>query len=292
MLNDDQNPNISSVSGVLSTLGIAPQTGKYNVDKLLEIAYSRRIINQTLLSKATVSGKEDFLANHLINKLDLAERWQDQDDKFKGFLFSHDDQSSYTQLELSAMKKLYQAVVGPKVDRAKGLLRADYGNTHYIMSLYMTTPSDSLSIALVDQIYDEVSEFYVLKATESNQLVFDLIKEKRDSLQKQINTVAYNIAGISDRNAGSFRTSSSVEAALLEQELRGHQVLMEEIIKNLSRAEYALETSTPLIQLLDRPSFPLSPLKSPILRNLVLSLFAGVVLYLMWLYIRLVLARL
>ena len=38
MLNDDNNPNISGVSGILGQLGIAPQTGKYNVDKLLELS--------------------------------------------------------------------------------------------------------------------------------------------------------------------------------------------------------------------------------------------------------------
>ena len=48
MLNDDNNPQISGMAGVLSQFGIASSGGKYNVDKLLEIARSQRIIESTL----------------------------------------------------------------------------------------------------------------------------------------------------------------------------------------------------------------------------------------------------
>jgi len=288
MLNDDNNPNISGVSGILGQLGIAPQTGKYNVDKLLEIAISQRIINKSLLSEAVIGKHKDFLANHLIRGLGLHEKWSHKDEALQGFFFDNADSGKFNSIEEFALKDIYQRVVGPKNNRSKGLLSTDYGNTHYIMSLYIRSPSDSLSIALVQSIYKEVSGFYIEKSIESSQSVFDLLKAEKDSIDKKIRTVAKDIALIGDRNSGSFRYQNNVESALLEKELVGLEVLSEEIIKNVSRAEYALKTNTPLIQVLDFPSYPLYPQKTSLVKHLFVGLSVGLLLYAFIQYLRLV----
>jgi len=288
MLNDDNNPNISGVSGILGQLGIAPQTGKYNVDKLLEIATSRRIIDKSLLTKATIGAKSDLLANHLIRHLELHERWSGRDESLIGFFFDHTDQENFNSAEEFALKDIYQRVVGPKNNRSKGLLSTDYGNTHYIMSLYISSPSDSLSIVLANSIYKEVSGFYVEKSIENSQRVYDLLQAKKDSIDEKIKAIAYDVALLGDRNSGSFRYQNNVNSVLLEKELDGLEVLSEEIIKNVSRAEYALKTSTPLIQALDLPTYPLSPHKGSLMKHLFIGFILGLILFALIQYLRLV----
>ena len=288
MLNDDNNPNISGVTSILGQLGIAPQTGKYNVDKLLEIAASRRIITKSLLTKARVGDQEDLLANHLIEKLGLREAWSQRDPGYESFLFSATDSSAINPMEEFALKDLYQRVAGTKNDRSKGLLTSDYGNTHYIMSLTVTTPSDSLSIALVKSIYKEVSDFYVEKSIESSQRVYNLLLAEKDSIDQRISDIAYDVALIGDKNSGAFRYQNNVKSALLEKELAGLEVVSEEIIKNVSRAEYALKTSTPLIQVLDVPSYPLSPQKGSLYKLLLIGLLGGFLLFGLVQYLRLI----
>lgn len=289
MLNDDNNPNVSSVSGILGQLGIAPQSGKYNVDKLLEIAASHRIISKSLLSRALVNNQEDILANHLIRELELGQVWAEKNEFDRDFSFVNTETDKFNSAETFALKELYQRVVGPKNDRSKGLLNTDYGNTHYIMSLYVSTPSDSLSVAMANSIYKEVSGFYVEKAIENSQGVYDLLESKKDSLDERIKDVAYDIALIGDRNSGSFRYQNNVKSVLLEKELAGLEVLSEEIIKNVSRAEYALKTSTPLIQILDFPIYPLSPHKTSLIKPLFVGLVVGILLFLILQYTRLIL---
>jgi len=288
MLNDDNNPNISSVSGILGQLGIAPQSGKYNVDKLLEIARSKRIIHKSLFVEKQIGGHSDYLANHLIRRLHLNEKWGKSRSEMRTFIFSHEQLDSLNPQEQFALQALYQTVVGPKANRDKGLLGADYGNTDYIMSLYMLSPSDSLSIGVVEAVYSVVKEFYVQKSDEKNQSVFDLIKSKKDSIDLVINQVATRAAELKDLSGGSFRSRNGVQIALLESRLIGLQVLQEEVIRNQSRAEYALETNTPLIQLLDHPTYPLSPQKSSLVRSVIEGVLLGIVVYAIIIYLLLV----
>lgn len=292
MLNDDNNSNISAASSILSQLGIAPQTGRYNVDKLLEIARSERIIKKSLLQKSTIGNKTDFLANHLIERLTLHEKWSKTDESLSSFYFKHDQIEDFVASELSAIKRLYQIIVGPKHDRTNGLLAADYGNTDYIMSLRLSTPSDSLSIGAVESIYEELVGFYTTKSSEKNRSIYDLIQGKKDSLDRIIRDVAYDLGRMKDRREGSYKSSNSADIALLENKLGGLQILSEEVIKNLSRAEYALEANTPLIQLLDKPSYPLSAQKPSYLRIAIVAVLLGLILFAVFCFLRAVIEQL
>lgn len=292
MLNDDNNSNISAASSILSQLGISPQSGRYNVDKLLEIARSERIINKSLLEKRTIGSNTDFLANHLIERLALHEKWKKSDEALASFYFKHNQIDDFVKSEQTAIKRLYQLVVGPKHDRTNGLLKADYGSTDYIMSLRLSTPSDSLSIGVVESIYEELVGFYTTKSSEKNRSIYDLIQGKKDSLDQIIRDVAYDLGRMKDRREGSFKSSSSADIALLENKLAGLQILSEEVIKNLSRAEYALEANTPLIQLLDKPSYPLTPQKPSYLRITIIAAFLGFILFGLFCFFRAVLEQL
>jgi len=240
MLNDDNNPSISSVSGILGQLGIAPQSGKYNVAKLLEIAKSQKVLYETFLDKKEIGGRQDYVGNHLINALGLEDEWIKRKTEMHDYRLTHDKLDSLSSLDQFALKSLYHIVAGPKSNENTGLFSTADGNPDYIMSLYMESPSDSLSIVVVEAIYDKVSSFYVQKSKEKNQSIFDLLKSKKDSIDVEIKNVAYKAAQYKDQNAGSYKRSNEVQSSLLEGQLSGLLVLQEEVIKNLSRADYAL----------------------------------------------------
>lgn len=290
MLNDDNNPSISGVGGVLSQLGIGSSGGKYNVDKLLEIAKSDRIIDSTLLQESLVSGRRQILANHFIETYDLEEQWKNHRDDMSDFRIDNEDfQNEQT---LYAMRSLRQMISGTKQNRENALLSSDYGNTDYIMSFYMKTLSDSLSISFVEHLYENVSKFFIDKTIEGSQRVYDLIIAERDSLSKQINETAHAIAELEDKSLGSFRNTNNVRLALLKNKLIGYQASFQIIVENLGRAKYALKTSTPLVQLLDKPTHPLSSSGQSYVKYGVLGFASGLIFYLFILFATLVYGKL
>ncbi len=279
MLNDDNNPQISGMAGVLSQFGIAPSGGKYNVDKLLEIARSKRIIESTLLNEVKIANRNSSLANHFINIHKMDDTWVDKRPDLESYLL--DSNNVKTSDGQFVLKSLINKIVGTKQNRSNALLTSDYGNTDYIMSFYMKSLSDSLSILFVNELYDEVNSFFVEKSVERSQKVHDLIVAERDSLTKLISDTALKAAQIKDRSTGLVKNQNNVQAALLESKLVGYQAALQQITENLGRAEYALKTNAPLIQLLDAPSYPISPQKPSILKYVLLGLVLGIVSYLM-----------
>ena len=278
MLNDDNNPQISGMAGVLSQFGIAPSGGKYNVDKLLEIAQSKRIIEATLLNEVEIGGKNKFLANHFIDIHNLDETWIDKRPHLKDF-----------QLDMATVKKpdgqfvlksLKNKIAGTKQNRSGALLTSDYGNTDYIMSFYMKSLSDSLSVTFVNELYKEVSDFFVAKSVERSQKVLNLIVVERDSLAELISSTALEAARLKDRSAGVVSSQNNVKSALLESKLVGYQAALQQITENLGRAEYAVKTNAPLIQPLDYPSYPLSTQKASLLKYALVGFILGIIGYL------------
>ena len=86
---------------------------------------------------------------------------------------------------------------------------------------------------------------------------------------------------IRDSNSvGVFKNKNNVQTALFESKLVGYQAALIQITENLGRAEYAVKTSAPLIQLLDAPSYPLSPQKPSILKYFLGGLGLGIISYL------------
>lgn len=278
MLNDDNNPQISGMAGVLSQFGIAPSGGKYNVDKLLEIARSKRIIESTLLNEVELGGKSKLLANHFIDIHELNDTWEEKRPHLKDFqLDTSKVKSTDGQFVLKSLKN---KIAGTKQNRSGALLTSDYGNTDYIMSFYMKTLSDSLSILFVNELYKEVSDFFVSKSVERSQKILNLIMSERDSLAELISSTALEAARLKDRSGGSFINQNNVKSALLESKLVGYQSALQQITENQGRAEYAVKTSAPLIQPLDYPSYPLSPQKPSLFKYALIGFVLGIVCYL------------
>ena len=284
MLNDENNPQVSGLSSVLGQLGIPFSGGKYNVDKLLEISKSRNLISSTLMTSKNVDGKEDLLANHFLEILDLKSQWKFEEESLEGFSFEIENLENQDARTLYVNKSLIDLITGPKSDRSKGLFTTDYGRTDYIMSFLLRSPSAELSMSFINELYDQVSNFYINQATQKNAQVLKIIEGKRDSIEALINTTAFRVADLKDKSLGSFRNTNRVEIALLESQLAALRGAAEETAKNLERAEFVLETRTPLIQILDRPLPPLYPQKSSLMRAILMGIVMGIIFYLFLLF--------
>ena len=107
MVNEDDTKR-QGVSSLLNNIGLGVGTGsEYNLEKILELSKSLFIIQEVLFTRAKVGGKEDFIGNHLIEKLELEKNWKKKAPALVGFRFQHDSIPAFSRNERRVLKALY-----------------------------------------------------------------------------------------------------------------------------------------------------------------------------------------
>lgn len=252
MLSDDSGQSITGISSILGQFGLPVSTGKYNIDKLIEIARSRHILEQVLKSQCDINGENKSIADHLIGLYKIDESWQAYSEKpFSGNFAESAGTPAYNYL----IKQLHTLVNG--AEQSGGLLNMDYGRDHYIMTFDFESLSEELSINYLINHFEYLTDFYTNKSVERQQLSYDIIKNKRDSISTSLNSVEREIAVLQDRSVNTWQNTAATRLSTLSTESLILKTAFAEAEKNLAIAELALQNNTPLIQLIDKPITPI-----------------------------------
>ncbi len=275
MVDEDEGNTFAGMSNILGQIGIGGiRRGKYNLDKILEISKSRRVLQMALFAKADLQGQKDYLANHLIRQYEMHDRWQDDSSGLKDFLYQHHQFERFHASENKVLKSLHRLLNG--TDEEAGIYETSYDEDTGIMTLRIESPSEDLSIALVDTIYAKLTSFYIEKATEKATATYQLMKYKSDSLANALATAEYNLADFIDRNQHIYSaTEGSLRRTRLASNVKQLQVMHSEALKNLELADFSLKSKTPFITLIDSPIPPIPPVRPSILRALIIGALLG-----------------
>ena len=275
MVNDDSGGGGGGVASLLGQFGFGgATTGEFNLDKILELSRSMRIINAALFKKVTVRGKEDFIANHIIITYEYqTKNWKKDTTGLRDFLFKHDTLANFSRLENKALKNIYDHVRGTKT--IQSLLNIGYVEETGILNMTVMGNSEQLSIGLLNSIYKELSEYYISRTVERQQRTFETMKDKTDSLNALLNRLDYEIARFSDTNFGLLDQTSSTPKDRLLRERGLIQYAYAEAVKNKELAEFTLRNITPVFQVIDSPMPPLGPIKYSKSKALILGGFLG-----------------
>jgi len=286
MINQDSGNPLGSISGVLGSFGISAK-GKNNLSKVLELARSRKIIEKSLFNIVSVYDKEDLLINHLINYLDSAGQWNQKPWYLPGkeidslplnFNPKTEQLDQHSKLELLALKSLVTKIGGNPDNNTNGFLDTRFNESSRILYLSTTTMNPDLSIQLTNTLFDELSHFYVSKSIEKQQSTYDILKTKTDSLQAVLDVKENQLASFEDTWLGTYSSKSKLQERRLEKEIRLLNLALGESIKNLEIADFAVRNTTPYVQIIDRPIFPLNGYKTSTIRNLILGFIIGFIL--------------
>ena len=272
--------NSSSEQGVNSPFGDLEYSRIEN-NKITELARSGRIIHRVLLSKAVINNRNDYLANHLINVYYLHKEWSEeplvpeyQSLHLKDFYFTRDSIEAFSQKELRALSILQQLVAGNNLLGKKGITSVSFNDDTDLFRLSVVAEEETLSMRLIESIYEVLRNFYVDETIGRPQRTFDLISTQTDSLRRELGSKEGQLAGANDKNRGVYSTRSSLylnkltrEVSLLDQEYS-------ESLRNQKKLELLLSQETPEFQIIDRTFFPTKNAPSKI-KNLILGGFLG-----------------
>ena len=281
MLNEDDGNPFGGIGGVLGQFGLARgRAGRYNLDKITELAKSRRIVKEVMFSK--VDG--DYLINRLIAEYALDEDWAKDDPEMAGFRFTRDSVRLFTEPERAAAISIYYMLVGG--EDQEGLMHSTYDDISSILSLSCETTNEQLSIDIVSEHFEQLKDFYIHQAIERQQQTYDLVKTKVDSIQNELVKSEVQLASFTDASTSMFLSVDKLKGERLRREILKLSAMQAEAVKNMEIAEFSLKSARPVIQELDLPFAPLEPVKPSLLKALIIGGLIACVLVTAYLVLR------
>jgi len=221
--------------------------GIFKGESLVQLFKTRGQIERTLLREVEIIEGEqpEILANAVFRNSKLSKK-----EVFQGVTFTA-DRSSFTPLQDSLLMLLHEEVR----DEMMQVVKPE--NKLSIILLSITGRDKNLARALAVTAVNNTAEFYVETLSKKARLNLEVLRREADSVNGILNGNLGSSAYYSDANINPGRASLGVSQNRSLIDLQVSVALYGEIVKNLKLAEIGLRKETPLIQLVDMPSFPL-----------------------------------
>jgi hypothetical protein len=268
---------LGGLGGLLGSIGVSQ--GKSNPFQLLEVANSKIVVSEILLTK--IGDDQDYLGNKIIEAYNLNEIWNEKNEDGEDIVdyrFSHDSIASFTRKETITLKRLMVKMISSDNEPALREVGLEEDKGYYFINA--KTVSHEISLAIEELTYEKVRIYFEEKTMRSYIDNRDILKEKSDSIQTVLKAKLYELARFEDRNRNSISAESKVRERLLETEISLNASAAVELAKNYELADYTLRSQRPIFMLIDRSMPPLSYIRTMwwvvLIRGFILGSLLGV----------------
>jgi hypothetical protein len=275
-VDEDEGGSNAGLTSILGQIGLgAVRPSRYNLDKIMALSKSRRVIEHTLFYKTTVDGKEDYLANHFIREYHLNNTKKNAKKGKADFYFTRDSLELFGSAENEMLMSLYNLIIGSPDNPKNALVSADYNEDTNIMSLDVSTTNEEISLALADRMFISLSNYYINKAIEKQFKTYSVVSAKKDSVLTVLKSNEYQLANFKDTHRGMLMRTDQIAELRLQREITALSAMYAEVLKNTEIADFSLKNKLPFIQVIDEPLSPILPTQTSPLRMLLISIIAG-----------------
>ncbi len=284
-LEDEKSGGLGGALGLASSFGIDLGGGGGSIftgSNLTELFKSRAMVEQTLLSPVVVDGKTISLAEMYIQNQEWRKKWNEKP-KLASIQFLPDTKRKYfTRVHDSILGVMYQDLsktglsVGQK-DKKISIITIDVNSTNELFSKYFT-----------ESLVKEVSDFYVTTKSKKARMNMDILERQTDSIRRELNGA---ITGVAVANDNTFGLNPAMNvrrapSARRQVDVQANTAILTELVKQTELAKVTLRKETPLIQIIDRPIFPLAKERLGKAKGIVIGGFIAGFLIIFYLIIK------
>jgi hypothetical protein len=277
----------SSVGGLASLagqfgfdLGGAGGGGIFSGDNVLLFLKSEGLIRETLLTFYDGKGKET-LADRYATASELKEDWLD-DDEIGPIDFSKFSKGVLPRLEDSLLQEMITEILKSDLTVAKPDKKASF------IEVKVVTRDEMLSSLFTERLVKIATDRYVESKTKTKVINVAKLQAKADSLAAVLNNKTY-AAGSSQQTLVDINPALRTAPIAYEISTREKTMaatIFAEVIKNLEVSKTILNQETPIIQMVDKSTFPLQQEKVGKLKSLFIGGFLAAVLFVVYLLLQ------
>jgi hypothetical protein len=254
MMNDDKGGGIGA-GAILGSLGLGGgEGGGGKASKLLQLGKSRKVLGKVLFDSAMINGKTQLVADHIIDIYDYDQDWE-ENAQLKGFRFGEGMPLKSNVVGNEVFKILYRKMI----DEDEGLISLSIDESSGLSDLRANSLDPELSVVLVNQIFKELSEYFVATSISGKQETLAQLSERADSVKIELGIVEARLARFEDRSSQVFLRQNTVKGQELNRQVFILSAMYGEIVKNKETAAFLLANEKPAFNLIDSPLEPLSP---------------------------------
>ncbi len=280
MTASDSSGGASGLMQLAGQFGISNKS-QVSSEKLVELLGTKRIIYTTLLRTVTVDnpsddlkGKTDLLINHFLDfyKTDELLSKATGQDRYR---FVKKDIRDLDFTENVILENVYSKI-------RKKFLNAN-ATKNDIVHVVTECESESFSKYFTENLVEVLKEFYINKTVEKQQETYSILSQRKDSIKNELDNADRVLMNWYDAKEKQLRASSlsaSEYITKIEYERKAEisSAAYVESLKQTELAKISLDSSTPIIQIVDFPSFPLKELRPSLFIYLLAAIFAALIL--------------
>lgn len=255
-IENDKSSGGGGVLSLASQFGISlGGTGGsiFEGSNLIELFASRSMVEKTLLMPITVNGKTMSFAEMYIQNRKWRKSWE-ENPKFQNIQFlPNTNRINYTRVQDSILGVIYEdihknsLVIGKK-DKKVDIITMEFSSTNENFSKYFC-----------ETLISQIGQFYIKTKSKKARINMEILLRQTDSIRRELNNA---ITGVAMANDNAFNLNPSlnvrrVPSARRQVDVQANTAILTELVKQTELAKVAVRRETPLIQVVDRPIFPL-----------------------------------
>ncbi|MDR2027256.1 MAG: hypothetical protein LBQ01_06845 [Prevotellaceae bacterium] len=248
--------------------------GVFSGNNMVELLQSRNLIEQTLLSKVNINGKDCRLIEYY-RELNPP----DEDDSIgRSISFPPDlDRENFSRMQDSLLYDLNRKITEDKlsVDKQKkdvNIIHVSFLNDDELFAKLFT-----------EKLIGIVSEFYIQIKTKNIKTNLEVLEWRADSVRREYEEALLALAVFLDQNLHPSKRSGMVDQQKFQTKIQLTGTAYAELVKHVEIMKLDLAQQTPLIQIIDTPIMPLEIERLGKAKGIVLGGFLGGFLIVAWL---------
>lgn len=274
VLEEEGMGGIGQMSGLASLLGvnlggIGGTNGLFQGDNIMELYRSDRMLEETLLSPFD---KESLLIDRFIEFEKLESKWSSTID-LSGLTFSSSKENHGVKQD-SVIKEI------AKIIREKQLEVVKPDRKLSIIQVNVSSKDEAFAKLFNETLVSKVNTFYLETKTKKTGENLRILQIQADSVRAILDASLGTLAAEQDRipNANPLLSAATVNGRRKQVDVQTSAAVFQEIVKNLEMAKINHRINTPLIQLIDSPSFPLKRTEVRLMKGMVYgAMFFGII---------------
>jgi len=271
VLDNDSTSSMGDLSSIASLAGINPSSfieasSLFQIDNIQELYKSNAMIKKTLLSKSKIDKKNVLIIERFIKAENLEKKWIRLGLDIKNLSLNNSSrvQDSLIKDLVKLIKKQYLLVDKPS--RKTTILEIGFDHKDEVLAKIFN-----------ENLVKIVNEFYHKTKTLKTGLNLKILQRQSDSVKIILDTSIMLLAEI-DQSIPNANPISKVNLVPYQKamiDVQTNSAIYGELLKQLELAKVTHRNNMPLIQVIDKPSYPLKNSRWKLFKTLIYGLIFG-----------------
>lgn len=284
-LEDDKSGGFGGALGLASQFGFdlgGSAGGAFSGGNLIELMKSRSMVERSLLCPVTPGDSTTSLADLFLDFREWKKKWPAENGLQTIHFKVDSSRRNYSRQMDSVLGLIYKDIT------SKSLSVSERDKKISIIDVTLSEENEVFAKVFTETLIKVVSDFYIDTKTRKTSSNVAILQKQTDSVRSELDN---DITRMASNNENTFALNSALfvkrtPAQKNQISAQANTAILTELVKNLELAKVTLRKETPLIQLIDRPIYPLRKEKASKAVSLVFGAFLFGFLTVLYLTIR------